>query len=316
MGAPIYLGEQDLADLLDMPETIEVLAELLAADARGRVVNRPRDRIALGTAAGYNLMAAGWPDRGVVGLKVYTVSAHGAPMHVMLHAADGSGLLAVLAAGRLSGLRTGGMTGLAVRELARSADSHVAVIGAGFQAQAQVRGLAAAGVTRILVHARDSARRDDFARRMAEELSIDVTAVETVRDATTGARAIVTITSSAEPVLDAADVDPGTLVVAAGNNSWLKSEIAPELFGGAEFIAVDDLDQARLESGELMRAVERGVTTWSSVTTLAQAVERGVRVSESGIGVFEWQGVASADLAVAEVLYRRAVEAGRGIALG
>lgn len=316
--APLFLTESDVADLLDFDGALEVLESAFRSLATGKATNRSRSRIPLGTA-GYNLMSAGLQGDGLVGLKVYTVSAHGAPMHIMLHASDGTGLLAVMQGGRVSGLRTGAVSGLATRYLAPKRAGHLAVIGAGFQAAAQVRGmLAATGATEVRVYSRDADRRGNFATTMGEEYPhVTFTAVGSAAEACDGANTVVTITNSPTPVLMADDVQPGTHIVAAGNNTWMNYEIDPVLFQKAATIVVDDIDQARLECGELMRAVDRGLASWSEVTTLGEVIAGTApgRVSEDDITIFEWQGIAVADVAIAGRLYREALATGRGLTL-
>src|ERR671914_326325 len=98
----LYLTEADVSRLIDMEDTLEVLQDLFAARSRGEVVNRPRVRVPI-EAGTYNVMPAGWRERGVVGQKVYTATPKGASFQIILHAADGSGLLGILAGGRISG---------------------------------------------------------------------------------------------------------------------------------------------------------------------------------------------------------------------
>src|SRR5262245_31346199 len=107
----IYLTESDVSGLIELPEVLEVLEAAFQARARGEIVNRPRVRVPI-EGGTYNLMPASWVAKGVVGHKSYTASARGASFQIVLYAADGSGLLAVLAGGRISGLRTGAVTGL------------------------------------------------------------------------------------------------------------------------------------------------------------------------------------------------------------
>ena len=159
----LYLTEAEIGGLLTMPDVVDALEEMFRARARGEIVNRPRVRVPI-TAGSYNVMPAGWIERGVVGQKMYTASAKGASFQIVLSAADGSGLLAVMGGGRISGLRTGAATGLAARHLATEPGGPIAVIGAGFQATAQVNGLVAAtGATDIRVYARSAEKREGFA---------------------------------------------------------------------------------------------------------------------------------------------------------
>ena len=313
----LYLSEADIGGLLTMSDTLETLEEMFRARSFGEVVNRPRVRIPI-TAGSYNLMAAGWTERGVVGHKSYTASAKGASFQIVLYAADGSGLLAVMGGGRISGLRTGAVTGLAARHLAATPGAPVAIIGAGFQATAQVNGIiGATGSTDIRIFARSVERRTAFAARMAEATGCNIHAVESIEAAVDGAGVVVTITNSAEPVLCPEDVRPGLTIVAAGNNTWLRSEIHPDVVGRCDVVVVDDVENAKNESGELMRAAELGLFAWDSAVSLHEVIggTRPGRTSPTQIVLAELQGIAIADVAVAALAYRRACERGVGLEL-
>ena len=107
-------------------------------------------------------------------------------------------------------------------------------------------------------------------------------------------------------------------IVAAGNNTWLRSEIDPAIVGQADLVVVDDIDNAKVEAGELMRAAEAGTrsagTARSRCTTSSVASGRaGPRPTRSSS--CELQGIGIEDVAVAELAYRRACERGIGLEL-
>jgi ornithine cyclodeaminase/alanine dehydrogenase-like protein (mu-crystallin family) len=300
-----------------MPEVLDTLEEAFRARARGEIVNRPRVRVPI-TGGSYNFMAASWIERGVVGHKTYTASARGASFQIVLYAADGSGLLAVLAGGRISGLRTGAVSGLAARHLQAGEDGPVAVIGAGSQATAQVNGvIAATGAKEIRVYGRSAEKRTAFAARMAESTGVDVHAVNSIEAALDEALVVVTITNSAEPVLRPEHLRPGLTIVAAGTNTWLRSEIDPAVVGLADVVVVDDIENAKLESGELMRAADSGQFSWDSAVALHDVIGgvRSGRSSADQVVLAELQGIAIEDVAVAELAYRQARERGLGLEL-
>ena len=313
----LYLTDAQIGSLITMDDTIPILAEMFAARARGEIVNRPRIRIPI-EAGTYNLMPAGWVARGVVGHKSYTASAKGASFHIMLYAADGSGLLAVMAGGRISGLRTGAVTGLAARVLAATIGGPIAVIGAGFQATMQVHGLVAAtGPTEVRVWSRSAEKRDPFAARLADAAGADVRSVATLDEAIDGAPVVVTITNSPDPVLRAEHLRPGMTVIAAGNNTWLRSEVDPGVAKAADLVVVDDIDNARLEAGELMRAAELGLFSWDRAVALGDIIggARPGRSDPQQTVLCELQGIGIEDVAVAERVYRLAIERGVGLEL-
>jgi len=220
--------------------------------------------------------------------------------------------------GRISGLRTGAVTGIAARHLAAEAGGPIAVIGTGFQATAPVNGrVAATGATDIRVHARTAEKRDAFAARMAESTGVNVHAVDSVEAALEGAPVVVTITNSAEPVLHAEHLRPGLTIIAAGNNTWLRSEIDPAIVGRADVVVVDDVDNAKIEAGELMRAAETGLFSWDSAVALHDVIggTRPGRSNPDQVVLVELQGIGIEDVAVAELAYRKASEASIGLEL-
>ncbi|MEX0762656.1 MAG: ornithine cyclodeaminase family protein [Dehalococcoidia bacterium] len=314
----IYLTEQDVSGLLDMKSTLEILDKAFKAQAEGKAVNRSRQRIPLSNGM-YNVMSASDYSRGVVGLKAYTATSNGAKFHVLLYDAEGKGLLAVIEAGFLGKLRTGAATGLATRYMAAEpANGTAAIIGAGNQAQTQIEALVAAGTTKkAVVFSPTPARREQFAKEMSEKLGIEVSPVESAESAISGASTVTVITNSQQPVFKADWLRPGLHINAAGNNTWLGQEIETSAIGKFDVVVTDDVDQARIESGELMRAAETGQVTWPSVIPLAEVVAGSTkgRRSEQDITLFESQGVALEDISVAHHVYTRALESGVGLAL-
>ncbi|MBI4306925.1 MAG: ornithine cyclodeaminase family protein [Chloroflexi bacterium] len=314
----IYLTENDVRGLLDMKTALTVLDEAFKAVGRGEAVNRPRSRIPLSNGS-YNLMSAAWYTKGVVGHKSYTATRNGARFHVMLYDAEGKGLLAIIEAGYLGKIRTGAATGLATRYLARPGDGVAAIIGSGNQAESQLEAIAAAGKARAaVVYSRTAETRDRFAKVMSERLGLKVTTAATPEEAVADAASVTLITNSPQPVLKSELLQAGLHVNAAGNNTWLGQEIDTAAMSKFDVIVADDVDQARIESGELMRAAETGKLAWTSVISLADVVsgEKRGRRSDQDITLFESQGIALEDVAVAQQVYAAAVERNLGVRIG
>jgi ornithine cyclodeaminase len=152
---------------------------------------------------------------------------------------------------------------------------------------------------------------------MADSTGVAVRAVDTLEAALDGASVAVTITNSAEPVLRAEHLRPGLTIVAAGNNTWLRSEVDPAIAQRADVVVVDDIDNAKIEAGELMRAAEAGLFSWDRAIALHDVIggTRAGRTSTEQVILAELQGIAIADVAVAELAYRRACERGIGLEL-
>jgi ornithine cyclodeaminase/alanine dehydrogenase-like protein (mu-crystallin family) len=79
-------------------------------------------------------------------------------------------------------------------------------------------------------------------------------------------------------------------------------------------IATDDLEQAKIESGDLIAAVESAALDWDSVTELGRIVTGEVpgRREPDDITLFESQGIAIEDVAAMKLAYELARERGAG----
>ena len=90
-----------------------------------------------------------------------------------------------------------------------------------------------------------------------------------------------------------------------------------EVFRRAAVVTADSIDDAKVESADLMRAVEAGAINWEQVRELGHVVAGLMpgRTSATDITVFESHGLALWDVAAAGFVYRRAIEQGLGTPL-
>jgi ornithine cyclodeaminase/alanine dehydrogenase-like protein (mu-crystallin family) len=139
---------------------------------------------------------------------------------------------------------------------------------------------------------------------------------ESHRDAA-GQDVVVTITSSKDPVLRGEWLDPGTLVAAVGANHPSRRELDNVVLERAAFVCCDWIEQARIESGDLIEPVAAGVLDWLEVHELHEVVSGEVRgrQSESDIVVFKSNGLAAWDVALGGEALRRARDLGVGTVL-
>ena len=143
---------------------------------------------------------------------------------------------------------------------------------------------------------------------------MDVRPVESAQECVEGADIVITITSAREPVALGEWMADGAHVNAAGGNHWLRREIDEAAVLKSELIVVDDLEQARIECGDLMWLEARGTFRWDMAHELRDVVAGRVpgRLSNDGVTLFESMGVALEDIAAAELVYRKAREQGIG----
>ena len=312
----LFLTEEDVVRLLPMVECIDVLEEAFAHAGAGRTEIKPRSRIRLPKGF-FHFMAAADADHQVFGYKAYPsfAGSEGSKALVMLYDYEGGQLLACLEASRLGQIRTGAATGLATRHMARSDAAIVGVIGSGFQAQTQLEAVCTVrDVRQARVYSRRPERREEFARQMSERLNLEITPVDTARDCVAGADVVAVITSAREPVLEGEWLEAGTHINAAGGNHWMRREVDEAAVTKSDVIVVDDLEQAKIECGDLMWLEPRGSFRWDMAHELQDVVVGRVqgRPSPQSITLFESMGVALEDIAAAQLVYRKALEEGLG----
>ena len=304
---PIYLKENDVTEFLDMRSAIQSLRDIFAAEAKGQANTVPRTRWPFG---GVRLNVMGGGERAS---KRFAVKSYGAKAyHVLLYAED-NGLLAIIESNALGQIRTGAASAVATEKMARPNAGTVALLGAGRQARTQALALKAAGLlTELKVHSRNRHRLETFCAVIAGELGTPVRVANSGQDAVAGADIVVTATNSAEPVLKQEWLAPGAHVNAMGANSANRREIDSAIVEHAALIVTDHIAQAKAEAAEFIDLDKVGKFDWSKVKSLAELVAepRPARDAKA-ITLFKSLGVGLEDVAVASVIYDRAMASGR-----
>ncbi|HVF02268.1 MAG TPA: ornithine cyclodeaminase family protein [Rubrobacteraceae bacterium] len=309
----LLIAENEVENLLDMHTTLDAVEDILRQHAEGRATNRVRRRVALPTS-GLNVMFAGAPQIGAVGLKAYTVARGGARFYIMLFDPESGELLSIMQSDKLGQLRTGAASGVATRHLAREDASTLGIYGAGWQAESQLEAIAAAKrLDRIIIYTRTERTRKTFAEKMSEKIGQEVETTHFPEEPA-AQDIVVTMTSSKEPVLHGEWLKPGAHVNAAGSNFLFKREIDQDVVKRASLVTIDSREELALEAGNLLQAVETGVILPEAVRELGQIIAGQVpgRTSPEEITLFASQGIALEDMAVARIVYDRAIEQGVG----
>jgi ornithine cyclodeaminase len=299
------------------------ISELLdAVEAAYRDVATGRDRSPLRShvelADGALLLMPGVREDGVgATVKLVTVmprnAARGLPtihaLVVWFDAATGRAL-ALLDGAAVTAMRTGAASGVGSRLLARTDAETLTVIGAGGQAEWQIRAvLAARPIRRVLVYARDAARRGAFAARMADATGVEVTAADDPEMAVRAADIVCCATTSREPVFDAAWLRPGTHVNGIGAFNLSMIELPPELFRRASLVAVDAREAALAEAGDVVAGIERGFVAAADLVEIGTVDRSWAEARDpAAITVFKSVGLAIQDVAAAELITARLLD--------
>jgi ornithine cyclodeaminase/alanine dehydrogenase-like protein (mu-crystallin family) len=308
---PLWLSEDDVTSLVSPGEAIPVIEDCFRRIAAAQVELLPRRRFAV-DGGSFAVMAAADRGLGVAGLKSYAVAGGRAEFVVCLFDLADASLVATIAADRLGQVRTGAASGVAAKHLARPGAASLGLIGAGWQAESQLAAIRAAvpSIERVVVSSRTPERAAAFAERHGAEVADG--------PAEAGACAVVvTATSSRDPVLRGDWLSEGALVCAIGANVPTARELDSQVIARATLVCCDSLEDARLESGDLIEPVAAGQLDWLEVQELHSIVagELPGRQRDDDVIVFKSNGIAPWDVALAHAVVRRARERGVGVEL-
>jgi len=305
-------SDQEVECLLPITDCIEAVEQAFRLHAEGRSV-APRVFGLPGHGGGVHAKGAGLElDRLYLAVKLNSnfpdnPQRHGLPtiqgVLALFDGADGR-LLALMASGALTAIRTGAATAVAARHLARPEAAVATIVGCGVQAPWQLRALAAVLPLRT-VHAvdLDTARAETFARTMSSELGLEATSSRALAEAVAASDVLIACTTARSPVILDTHVRPGTFVAAVGADNEHKQEVEPALLGRATVVA--DASAQAATGGELHWAIAAGLLRLEDVhAELADVVagRRPGRRTADEITLFDSTGVALEDVAAAVVV--------------
>jgi alanine dehydrogenase len=311
----LLISEDDVRILLDMPTALEAVEESLRLQAAGEGLSQPRRRLELPDRVFLNYMVGADRKGGWMGAKLYSVARGSAQFIVLLYRVGTGELVALIEADFLGQMRTGAASGIATKYMSRS-DARVAgIVGTGSQARTQLEAIShVRRLESVRAFGRDASRREDFCREMSERLDLPVTSATSAEEAVREAEIVVTATTAVKPVVSGAWLAPGTHVNAMGSNMAQKRELESDAVDRAAIIAVDSIEQAKIEAGDLIQGFGENAARWTGVRELAEIVSGKLpgRNSPTDITLFKSNGLAGWDIAVAARIFERAEREGVG----
>ena len=128
---------------------------------------------------------------------------------------------------------------------------------------------------------------------------------------------LVTATSAYEPLFEAALLRPGVHISGIGSHLPYASEVDAGTVQRAK-VVVDQMSACLAEAGDLIRPIENGAYDASQIHAEIGAIIAGAkpgREADDEITFFKSVGLAAQDVAVARVVYAKALAQGAGTEL-
>lgn len=313
----LLLSRSEITKLLTLEECIAAVEEAFRRHGAGEV-SPPG---ILGThvpAGGFHVKSGLWDNYYAVKVNANfpgNPTTRGLPAIqglILLYETESGRPLAVMDSAEITALRTAAATAVAARYLSHHDSTVLTLCGCGNQGRMQVRAVChARPLQRVFVYDMDAAKARSFAAETAENLGVEVEAVEDLRTATRQSDIVVTCTPSRKPLLGIDDVRLGAFIAGVGADSPEKNELDPALLAAGR-VVVDVLEQA-VTIGDLQHAIAAGKMTRERVHAELGQVVAGRRpgrasapASSNDIWVFDSTGMALQDAAAAALVYHKA----------
>ena len=313
----LVVSEADCQRLVDRKTAFEAVEAVFGAMARGDAYNFPVIREAIGYAdalygfkSGFDRagLALGvksggfWPGNADKGLTNHQST-------VFLFDPDTGQLKALVGGNYLTAVRTAASSSVSISHLARKDAKVLGMIGAGHQAQFQLRAAAEQRDFEKVVAWNPHPEMLPKLAAVAEEIGLPFEAVS-AEQVGAKADAIITITSAFEPLLMAGWIKPGTHIACMGTDTKGKQEVDAALVAKAT-VFTDEIAQS-ISIGEAQHAIGAGSLAEADITPIGDVINGAHpgRTSDDEITLFDGTGVGLQDLAVADVAAKAAAAEG------
>lgn len=287
---PIYIDFLNRFDVealsLTDDEILQAIETSLATQGRGEAIIEPRMHLEPGVANGHFnvLRGALRAPIDLAGVKVVGDFVDnyrlGLPSELatLLLMDPATGIpRAILDASGITDMRTGAVTAIGAKHLARSNSKVLGHIGARGTAYWNVRLLDRLfDFDEIRIHSRRPESRDAFAARLSDDLGKAVIATQDWRSCIEGADIVVEASRllQPEPLLSTAWIKPGALVIPYGT----MSAVELSLTGIMDKVVVDDWGQCRTgKFGSLRAHVEAGLLSEATLHAELGQIVAGLR---------------------------------------
>lgn len=303
--------QNEALERLTMPVCIELMEKALGDLAAGKCLQPMRTIHVIPDGNSFGFMPAHVGD--YFGAKIITAFHCNLgteyPSHmgyVMIFDAQHGCPLGMADANVITMVRTGAVSGVATKHLARKDARKLAIIGCGAQGRSHMEAmlLVRPSISEVTCYDIAPASAQRFAAEMTAKHGVSVTVCDSVKEAVQDADIVCTVTPSKQAYLEADWIKPGCHINAVGTFTPTTREVTSELVARSSLYA-DYVESMKKESGEYLVPLKEGLITEDhirgSVGDLVNGTVAG-RTSDDEITLFDALGLAVEDVACGKYL--------------
>ncbi|MCP8615932.1 ornithine cyclodeaminase family protein [Salirhabdus salicampi] len=313
----LVISKEEQKQLVNMNEVIDNASLALKEFSANRTVTPIRAALPFHNGQNTSLvMPSVAEELKSVGLKVVSVAPNNTKIGkkaingvVMLSDFESGEPVAMLEGSYLTMVRTGALSGVATKYLAREDAKTLSVIGTGAQAEGLVAAvLAVRNIEQIYLYNRTKKKAEEFARYVFDTYGIQTEVISDANETVKKADIVVTATNALTPVFSDS-LQPGVHVNAVGSFRPTMQELPSNAVTSANKVVVEAKDAALEETGDLQVPIREGLFNESDIYSELGKVVAGDypgRESEREITLFKSVGLAVVDIVVARYIYDKA----------
>ena len=298
-----------VTELISMDLAYHSVESVTRMQSEGSVYLKPRTTKSFGDSKLLADMTASIPEMNVFGIKHYVVNNGHYFYYIYLYDFREKNLLAILEAEKIGRYRTAAVTALTINKLRTKNMHNLAIIGTGFQAQQQLKSVIAANsdFEKIFIFSPNKNRRTKFVKNFRKLFSKqEFINCDSMKDALIDSDAIITATNSSSPVINYDYLKDQYLIIGMGAATPYYIEIDEKTIANCNLVIADDIDQAKLESGDLLNSVSKGLLQWKDVIYFSDIFKPEFKLSyEKNKIFFKSLGIATWDVSIAKDIYKK-----------
>lgn len=319
----LVISANEQRNLVNMNEVIKYAAHALKEFSAERTITPIRSSLPFANEQNTALIMPSVAEGlEALGLKVVTVVPENKKIGkktingiVMLSDFQTGEPLALLEGSYLTMVRTGALSGVATKHLARHNAKTLCIIGTGEQAKGIAEAIfAVRDIDKVILYNRTEEKAYAFAQYIQERFNKPAYVHTNANEAISEADIIVTTTNASTPVFSE-KLQKGVHINAVGSFRPNMQELPSHAIAGANKVVVESKEAVLEETGDLQVPIQEGSFEASNIyAELGQIIsgERAGRENDEEITVFKSVGLAVVDIIVAKYLYEKAVERGVG----
>jgi ornithine cyclodeaminase/alanine dehydrogenase-like protein (mu-crystallin family) len=323
----LYLSNQDIKEVLDLGRAIEITEQALRDHSEGRVIWSTPEDLAIKPERGWQSWVTGCAlsTQPVAGFRIRSIKAAGGsrdpsrpprgPRRILiLSDREGGEILAIMDEDWCHAVRTAAAATVACRLLANKGAATMAMLGAGDTARAAVPVMAKAfDLKEIRVTSRTPESRQRYAREVGNEYGLSIRPVDSTEEALKDADVAISATTTLAPFVLDAWLSEGITIYSIGKHQEMESSI----YKNADKFVVDSWEHCKNKS-DMQRMLKENYLSekdlYAELPELLAGKKPGRQSKRERIFI-RAIGLVNQDIAMADWIYRRALETGVGTRL-